>query len=92
MKLVERTTDLISGLNDTERLHTLSNFPVFMGCVDGPQSDDLLADSIWEIGASTGLIQLKKLILPHHHFLYFPTCRLNKKPEHIQCMTKSRTI
>jgi hypothetical protein len=62
MKLVERTTDLISGLNDTEHLHTLSNFPVFMGCVDEPQSDDLLADSIWEIGASTGLIQLKKLI------------------------------
>jgi hypothetical protein len=62
MKLLERTADIISGLNDTEHLHTLSDFPVFHGCVDQPQSDDLFADSIWEIGVSTGLIQLKKLI------------------------------
>ena len=62
MELIKRTSDIISGLKDTEHLHTLPNFPVFMGCVDEPQSEDLLADSIWEIGASTGLIQLKELI------------------------------
>ena len=62
MELIKRTSDIISGLTDTEHLHTFYNFPVFMGCVDEPQSEDLLADSIWEIGASTGLIQLKELI------------------------------
>ena len=62
MKLIERKKDIISGLNDTEHLHTFYNFPIFMGCVDEPQSEDLLADSIWNIGVSTGLIQLKKLI------------------------------
>lgn len=62
MKLVERTKDILSGESDTEHLYTLSDVPVFMGCVDHPQSDDLFADSVWEIGVSTGLVQLKKLI------------------------------
>ena len=62
MELIKRTTDIISGLADTEHLYTLRDFPVFMGCVSGPQSEDLFADSIWEIGVSTGLIQLKELI------------------------------
>ena len=62
MRLIQRTEDILSGESETEHLHTLSDFPVFMGCVDHPQSDDLLADSVWEIGVSSGLIQLKHLI------------------------------
>ncbi len=60
--MIERSADLISGLDDVEHLYTLSDFPIFMGCVDHPQSEDLLADSVWGIGVSSGLVQLKKLI------------------------------
>ena len=33
-----------------------------MGCVDGPQKDDIVADMEWMIDPETGIIQLKKLI------------------------------
>ena len=60
MNLIERKNDVLSGKGPLEHLHTLSKFPVFMGCVDYHQSEDLLVDSVWSIGIFSGFIQLKK--------------------------------
>jgi hypothetical protein len=62
MELIERKSDVLTGEGALEHLHTFANFPVFMGCVDHPQSEDVLVDSVWDIGVSSGLVQLKYLI------------------------------
>ncbi|MBI5078295.1 MAG: methyltransferase domain-containing protein [Candidatus Yonathbacteria bacterium] len=58
----ERTKSLLASGDNLEHLHTLENFPVFMGCVDSPEDEDIVADMIWDICKDTGLIQLRKLI------------------------------
>jgi 2-polyprenyl-3-methyl-5-hydroxy-6-metoxy-1,4-benzoquinol methylase len=65
MNLINRSTDLLSGDSDLEHLHTFPKFPVFMGCVEHDANQDLLVDSIWEIGRETGIVQLKQLIPLH---------------------------
>jgi hypothetical protein len=60
--MIERTRSVIDQTSDLETLHTLKNFPVFMGCVDHPQQEDLVADQTWDICRNTGVIQLKWLI------------------------------
>ena len=62
MNLIERKTDVVTGSVDMENLHTMENFPVFMGCVDHARDQDLFADLAWDINIDSGLIQLKKLI------------------------------
>lgn len=62
MKLIKRKASILSPNENMEHLYTFPNFPVFMGCVNHPKDEDLLVDSIWDIGVSTGLIQLKHLI------------------------------
>ena len=62
MELIKRKSDILFGDANTEHLYTFKDFPVFMGCVEHPKEEDLLADSIWEISPVSGLIQLKKLI------------------------------
>ena len=62
MELIERKSDVLTGEKALEHLHTFANFPVFMGCVDHPQCEDVLFDSVWDIGVSSGLVQLKYLI------------------------------
>ena len=62
MKLIERTHDVVTGSSELDDLHTLHNFPVFMGAVDFDQSNDLCADMSWSIARESGLIQLKKLL------------------------------
>lgn len=62
MQLIERTRCAVSGNEDMEHLHTFSNFPVFMGCMDQPESADLKQDMSWWISRSSGLIQLKHLL------------------------------
>lgn len=58
----ERTKSLLTGKRNLEHLHTFENFPVFMGCVDSPEDEDVVADMVWDICRDTGLIQLRKLI------------------------------
>ncbi len=53
---------MVTGASDLEHLYTFDDFPVFMGCSDGPESDDLRAPMSWWISKSSGLIQLKELI------------------------------
>lgn len=62
MKLIERQDCVLGNSRDLETLHSLPDFPVFMGCVDHPPSDDLVANQTWEICRSTGVLQLKYLI------------------------------
>lgn len=59
MKLLERKKDVVTGATDLEDLHVLPDFPVFMGSVDHPKSQDLVADLAWSISRDSGLIQLK---------------------------------
>ena len=62
MKLIERTQSVVDHSSNLETLHTLKGFPVFMGCVDHPVQDDLVADQTWDICRNTGVLQLKHLI------------------------------
>jgi SAM-dependent methyltransferase len=62
MKLIERQQCAVSGNGDLEHLYTFSKFPVFMGCMDQPEADDLKEDMSWWISRGSGLIQLKQLI------------------------------
>ena len=61
MSLV-REKCVITGTSDLEHLFTFDNFPVFMGCADGPESKDLRSSMGWWISKSSGLVQLKELI------------------------------
>jgi hypothetical protein len=62
MDVTERTHDVISGSDRLEDLHTLPDFPVFMGSVLHDRSEDLTFDMSWSISKDTGIIQLKKLL------------------------------
>lgn len=62
MSLIERLHCTLSETSDLEHLHTFSEFPVFMGCLDQPREADLKEDMSWWISRETGLIQLKKLL------------------------------
>lgn len=57
-----RTKSLLKESEPLKHLHTFNDFPVFMGCVDHPIENDLVADMAWDIGTETGLIQLQKLL------------------------------
>lgn len=61
MKTIERTADVIFG-ETMEDLGGLKSFPVYMGCVNQPLSDDKYADMLWHISPNNGLLQLKTLI------------------------------
>ncbi len=62
MELIIRDKDIITGSNDLEELHSLKNYPIFMGCVTQDIKSDLRAEQTWEISRKSGVIQLKKLI------------------------------
>jgi len=62
MTLIERESCCATGKSDLEPLYEFPSFPVFMGCVDQPQVEDLKQDMSWYISRSSGLIQLKKLL------------------------------
>lgn len=62
MDLIERTSCAISGNDDLEPLYIFAGFPVFMGCLNQPESADLKQDMGWWISHGSGLIQLKQLL------------------------------
>ena len=62
MNYINRNTDIVLGNNDLEDLYTFKQFPVFMGCVDSDQSQDVLADMSWKISKESGMIQLNPLL------------------------------
>lgn len=62
MQLIERSLDVVTGSANMEDLHSMADFPVFMGCVDHAEGEDLVAELTWQISRESGFIQLKKLI------------------------------
>ena len=62
MQLIERKVDVVTGSANMEDMHSMADFPVFMGCVDHSKSEDLVAELTWQINRDSGFIQLKKLI------------------------------
>lgn len=62
IETIERTRCAVNGAADLEHLYTFRDFPVFMGCVDGPAEEDMTADMVWGIGRSSGMVQLQKLL------------------------------
>lgn len=61
MNTIQRSGDVIFS-TEMEDLGGLEKFPVYMGCVSHPQSEDIYADMLWHISPSNGLLQLKNLI------------------------------
>ena len=62
MKVIERTFDAVTGDANMEDLHTMPDFPVFMGCVDHSDDQDICSELSWQISRKSGFLQLKKLI------------------------------
>lgn len=62
MNVTKRTHDIVSGVSDLETLFELKNFPVFQGCVDQPQSEDLIHDLKFAISRGTGMVQSTELL------------------------------
>ncbi len=59
---IDRNLCSFSKEKDLEHLHTIKDFPVFMGCVSTSQKEDIFFDMSWAISKSSGLVQLDKLI------------------------------
>lgn len=59
---IERNCDVITGNQDLEHLYTLKDFPVFMGCVTQPKTDDLVHDINFYISRSSGMIQINPVL------------------------------
>lgn len=60
--VVMRENSILTGKKNLEPLLNLENFPVFFGCVDSPEEEDICADMKWAIDPDTGVIQLTELI------------------------------
>ncbi len=60
--MITRETSVLTGKTNLEHLYTFKDFPVFMGCVNSSQDDDIVADMSWDICKDTGIIQLGKLL------------------------------
>lgn len=59
---IDRENDVVLGESDLEHLYTFENFPVFMGCVNTPQQEDLMENMSWHISKKSGFIQLNPLL------------------------------
>lgn len=62
MKYINRKESVITGKLNLEHLYVFKNFPVFMGCTDQNESEDIKADMSFSICRDTGIIQLDKLL------------------------------
>ncbi|MDP8218380.1 MAG: class I SAM-dependent methyltransferase [Candidatus Theseobacter exili] len=57
-----RYKSILTGQPNLERLYELKKFPVFIGCSESPQNNDLFEDMKWDICRDSGIIQLHNLI------------------------------
>ena len=62
MKLINRTTDVITNSTNLEDLHTVTDVPILMSCTTEEESTDIKKDLVWQISKDYGVIQLKNLI------------------------------
>lgn len=61
MEKLLRNTCVLTN-EEMEEIYRFEKFPIFMGTTEQAIEDDIREDMIWEIGKTSGLIQLKKLI------------------------------
>ena len=62
IKQIQRNKDVIHECEDLEYLDKFDSYPVFMGCVNQPITDDILIDMQWGISKNSGIIQLSSLL------------------------------
>ena len=62
METIDRKVCPITGEKNLELLYSFKNFPVFMGCVETSEKEDLKTNMDWYIGKKSGVIQLNPLI------------------------------
>ncbi|WP_286784766.1 MULTISPECIES: class I SAM-dependent methyltransferase [Pseudomonas] len=60
--MIRRDHDVILGEKDLEPLFSFEKFPVFMGCVKHPSTDDICVDMSFHISRRSGMIQLNPLV------------------------------
>jgi len=61
-RFIDRNFSILDGSKSIERLITLKDFPIFMGCTSQDYKEDLFFDMDWGIDVKTGLIQLINLV------------------------------
>ena len=62
MNYIKRDKCVVTGKEDLEPLYKLIDFPIFIGCTEQDQDEDLVADMEWSISKGSGVIQLTKLL------------------------------
>ena len=62
MELINRSKCSLTGARDLESLYIFENYPLFMGCTNQDENEDIKIDMEWVISKSSGIIQLGKLI------------------------------
>lgn len=62
MNLIDRKLSVVTQKETVEDLREFEKFPIYMGCTDEPESNDLSVDMRWGICRESGVIQLTKLI------------------------------
>lgn len=62
IETIQRKQCAISGKGDLEIIDVMPGFPIYMGCVNTLEQDDIFADAVWSISKSSGVIQLENLI------------------------------
>ena len=56
---------ILSNKDRLKPFYKLKKFPIFIGCTDKAEKNDIFFDMDWGIGTKSGLIQLRKLINPN---------------------------
>ncbi len=59
---IDRNHNVITQENTLEKLYVFNNFPIYIGCTDKPQSEDVTADLSLAICQKTGVMQLDKVL------------------------------
>lgn len=62
MNCIDRSYSVITKEKNLETLLNIKNFPVFFGCTDKDESEDLKCNMNWAIDPKTGIIQLTELV------------------------------
>ena len=62
MNKLIREKCILTNKDDLEKLYQFESFPVFMGCLNQPESQDIKRKMSWLISKGSGLIQLEQLI------------------------------
>lgn len=62
MKSIFRNKSVLTGKMNLEKLVTIPNFPIFIGCTEKKKDSDIFQDLSFDICKDTGAIQLSELV------------------------------